>query len=98
MILLDHLGDLLVDLHLVHLPGGGSPPTYSSTTFISITLSSGDSGGPLSVVKPGSSRDPVRRVLIGIVSLKGTLRCDQNVPDKYTEVVKYLPWINQLRW
>ena len=36
---------------------------------------------------------PARRELVGVVSAVGALACSQNVPDKYTDVTKYLDWI-----
>ena len=36
---------------------------------------------------------PLRRELIGVLSAFGARRCDTNVPDKFTDVAKYLDWI-----
>ena len=38
---------------------------------------------------------PIRRVLIGVVSTLGHVDCSRNVPDKFTDVAKYLDWIKE---
>ena len=59
----------------------------------------GDSGGPLTVEQRLTADDfgPIRRELVGVVSAVGAFSCQQDVPDKYTDVTKYLDWIRMPR-
>jgi serine protease 33 len=60
--------------------------------MINIWIFKGDSGGPLWIYL-GTKAETKRAFLIGIVS-RGEGCANYNRPGIYTEVKKFLPWIN----
>lgn len=53
------------------------------------TFSSGDSGGPLTVIRNG------QKILVGITSYGAVAGCEKGYPPVFTRVGSYISWLQK---